>query len=328
VPFQRLRPRVKEVFAPLFPKSGRFLKQEQETGMKISVMGAGAVGSFYGAMLVQAGHDVTFIGRPGQVAALREHGLQLEKGGSVTRLAVQASAEPGAVAASDVVIFSVKSSDTEAAAKAIAPFLSPHAVILSFQNGVENTERLQLLLPQTVIATVVYVATDMAAPNHVRHHGRGELVLATSPRSPELAALFNDAGIPTEVSENATGALWAKFILNCAYNAISAITQLPYGTLAQGPEIENVLHDVVQECLAIAAALSVSVPGDTWQAVKQIPLTMPSQRSSTAQDLARHKPSEIDYLNGYIVRKGRELNIATPVNRTLYALVKLIEAKQ
>ncbi len=296
--------------------------------MKISVMGAGAVGSFYGAMLVQAGHDVTFIGRPAQVATLREHGLRLEKGGSVTRLLVQASAEPSAVSSADMVIFSVKSSDTETAAKTIAPFLAPHAVVLSFQNGVENTARLQQLLPQTVLATVVYVATDMPALDHVRHHGRGELVLAASPRSQELAALFNEAGIPTEVSENTTGALWAKLILNCAYNAISAITQLPYGTLAQGAEIEGVLHDVVQECLAVAAALGVSVPGDAWHAVRHIPQTMPTQRSSTAQDLARNKPSEIDYLNGYIVRKGRELNIATPVNRTLYALVKLIEGKK
>ena len=186
-----------------------------------------------------------------------------------------------------MVIFSVKSSDTETAAKTIAPFLAPHAVVLSFQNGVENTERLQQLLPQTVLATVVYVATDMPAPrpcaaSRPRRAGAGRLA-----RSQELAALFNEAGIPTEVSENTTGALWAKLILNCAYNAISAITQLPYGTLAQGAEIEGVLHDVVQECLAVAAALGVSVPGDTWHAVRQIPLTMPSQRSSTAQDLAR-----------------------------------------
>jgi 2-dehydropantoate 2-reductase len=299
----------------------------ESDGMKISVMGAGAVGSFYGAMLVQAGHDVTFIGRPGQVAALREHGLQIEKGGSVTRLAVQAAAEPSAVSSADIVIFSVKSSDTKAAAKAIAPFLSPHAVILSFQNGVENTERLQQLLSQTVIATVVYVATDMAAPNHVRHRGGGNLVLGASARSQELATLFNDAGVSTEISENATGTLWAKFILNCAYNALSAITQMPYGTLTQGPEIDGVLQDVTQECHSIAAALGVSVPGDTWYAVKQIAMTMATQRSSTAQDLARQKPSEIDYLNGYIVRKGRELNIPTPVNRTLYALVKLLEMK-
>jgi 2-dehydropantoate 2-reductase len=297
-------------------------------GMKISVMGAGAVGSYYGAMLAQAKHDVTFIGRPAQVAALREHGLLVEKGGSVTRLAVQASSEPSAVSSSDVVVFSVKSSDTEAAAKAIAPFLRPDALVLSFQNGVENTERLQLLLPQTVIATVVYVGTDMAAPNHVRYRGGGNLVIAASARSPEIADLFNEAGISTEISENAAGALWAKFILNCAYNALSAITQMPYSTLAQGPEIDGVLHDAVQECLSIATALGVSVPGDTWGMVAQVPVTMAAQRSSTAQDLARQKPSEIDYLNGYIVRKGRELNIPVPVNRTLYALVKLLETKK
>ena len=296
--------------------------------MKISVMGAGAVGSYYGAMLVQAGHDVTFIGRPAQVAALREQGLLVEKDGNVTRLDVQASAEPSAVASSDIVIFSVKSSDTEAAAKAIGPFLSPQAIVLSFQNGVENPERLRRVLPQTVIATVVYVGTDMAAPNHVRYRGGGNLVIAASARSLELAALFNNAGISTEVSENALGALWAKFILNCAYNALSAITQMTYGTLAQGPEIDGVLHDAVQECLSVAAALGVSVPGDTWGMVAQVPVTMAAQRSSTAQDLARHKPSEIDYLNGYIVRKGRELSIPTPVNRTLYALVKLLEMKK
>jgi 2-dehydropantoate 2-reductase len=135
------------------------------------------------------------------------------------------------------------------------------------------------------------------------------------------------ARIPVEVSENASGALWAKMILNCAYNALSAITQLPYGKLVEGVGVWDVMRAAVDECLAVAKADGVDVPGDVWAAIEKIAATMPAQFSSTAQDLSRGKPSEIDYLNGYIVRKGKELGIATPTNQTLHALTKLQESK-
>jgi 2-dehydropantoate 2-reductase len=137
--------------------------------------------------------------------------------------------------------------------------------------------------------------------------------------------MFAAAGVPVQISDNVTGALWAKLIINCAYNALSAITQLPYGRLVQGAGVEHVMRDVVQECLAVARAAGIAVSGDMWEAVQRIAQTMPGQLSSTAQDLARRKPSEIDHLNGYVVRKGEALGIATPVNRALYAMVKLLE---
>jgi 2-dehydropantoate 2-reductase len=226
------------------------------------------------------------------------------------------------------VFFCVKSSDTESAGMAIRPYLMPNALLITLRNGVDNAERLQALVPQEVAAAVVYVATEMAGPGHVKHHGRGELVIAPSKSSERVAVALVEAGVPTEISDNVIGSLWAKLILNCAYNALSAISQLPYGRVVQGVGVEHVLRDVVGECLAVAEACGVTVPGDTWKAVERIAQTMPSQFSSTAQDLARGKRSEIDHLNGYVLRRGEALAVPTPVNRTLHTLVKLIEDRQ
>lgn len=294
--------------------------------MKIGVMGAGAVGCYYGGMLARAGHQVILIGRQNHVEAIRQQGLFLETLSFREHLSVEASTDAKALRDAQLILCCVKSTDSEQAAMDLASHIEPSTILLSLQNGVDNAERLQALLPCHVSPAVVYVATEMAAPGHVRHHGRGELVLERRVASPRLTALFADAGIPVEISDNVIGALWAKLILNCAYNALSAISRLPYGLMVQGEGIEDIMRDVVHECLAIAQAVSIEVPGDTWKAVQRIARTMPSQLSSTAQDLVRGKRSEIDFLNGYIVRKGTELGIATPVNRVLHSLVKLLEA--
>ncbi|MBP6536392.1 MAG: 2-dehydropantoate 2-reductase [Xylophilus sp.] len=293
---------------------------------KIAVMGAGAVGCYYGGMLARAGHDVTLIGRPNHVDAIQRDGLLLDTQSFKEQVRLQASTEPSAVAGATLVLFCVKSTDTESAAAAIRPHLLPGALVLSLQNGVDNAVRLQAALPaQEVAASVVYVATEMPGPGHVQHNGRGELVIAASPSSAEAAALLIAAGVPTDISTNVEGALWAKLILNCAYNALSAITQQPYGQLVQGEGVQDVIRDLVNECLAVAQADGITVPGDVWQAVERIAQTMPQQLSSTAQDLARGKRSEIDHLNGYVLRRGEVLGIATPVNRVMHTLVKLLE---
>ncbi|MCG6873876.1 MAG: ketopantoate reductase family protein [Betaproteobacteria bacterium] len=296
--------------------------------MRIAVMGAGAVGCYYGGMLARAGHSVMLIGRPRLVEAVRRNGLFMDTQTFRAHVPTEASTETGAVRGAKIVLFSVKSTDTESAAAGIAPHLEPDALVLSLQNGVDNLERLQAVLRQEVVPAVVYVAAEMAGPGHVKHHGRGELVIGPSGTSDELVALLTGAGVPTQISDNVTGALWAKLILNCAYNALSAITQLPYGRLVQGEGVEAVMRDVVQECSAVARARDVTVPADIWDAVQGIARTMPTQSSSTAQDLARGKRTEIDHLNGYIVRKGEALGIAAPVNRVLHALVKLLEDRQ
>lgn len=295
--------------------------------MKIAVMGSGAIGCYYGGMLARAGQAVTLIGRPAHVDAIGRNGLLLDTQTFREAVPLAASTEASAVAGAELVLFCVKSTDTESAAADIAPHLARDAFVLSLQNGVDNADRLKTLLPQEVAPAVVYVATEMAGPGHVRHHGRGELVLGASPRSDDIAALFSACGIPTQVSDNATGALWTKLIVNCAYNGLSAIAQRPYGRLVQAEGVVEVIGDVVQECLAVARADGVTVDVDIEDAVRRIAHTMATQVSSTAHDLARGKPSEIEYLNGYVVRRGEALGVATPANRAILTVVKLLEAR-
>ena len=295
--------------------------------MKIAVMGAGAVGCYYGGMLARAGHDVVLIGRPQHFEAVECEGLRLETETFDERIRVSASTEGRAVQSAQLVLFCVKSTDTESGAAAIRPHLASDALVLSLQNGVENADRLRALLPQEVTAAVVYIGVEMAGPGHVRHHGRGELVIEPSKANDEVARALIAAGVPTEISDNVRGALWAKLIANCAYNALSAITQLPYGRLVKGEGITAAMRDLVDECVAVAKADGVTLPGDVDAAVRKIAETMPGQYSSTAQDLARRKRSEIDHLNGLIVRRGEALGVATPANRLLHGIVKLIESK-
>ncbi|MDP2450481.1 ketopantoate reductase family protein [Polaromonas sp.] len=300
--------------------------QSSHTTLSVAVLGAGAVGCFYGGMLARAGHRVTLIGRQTHVQAMASHGLRMQTLTFDETVPLAASTEASAVAGADVVLFAVKSPDTEAAGEQMRAHLKPGALVLCLQNGVDNAERLRAVLPGvSVAAAVVYVATEMADPGHLRHHGRGELVIEPSEQSAELAQALVTAGVPTEVSDNVRGALWSKLVLNCAYNALSAVGRIAYGELVQRPGVTDVMRDVVAECLAVAAADGVSIPGDEDAAVRRIAETMPTQYSSTAQDLIRGKPSEIDHLNGYVVRRGSALGVPTPANRVLWAVTKLVE---
>ncbi|HMA06537.1 MAG TPA: 2-dehydropantoate 2-reductase, partial [Ramlibacter sp.] len=273
--------------------------------MKVAVMGAGAVGCYFGGMLARAGHGVTLIARPQHVEAIERDGLRMETKSFDEHVRLAASTEPSAVRGADLVLFCVKSTDTEAAGGQLRPYLAPHALVLTLQNGVDNADRLRTVLPpRQIAAAVVYVATEMAAPGHVRHHGRGELVIEPSGFSQAAAQALAAAGVPTEVSDNVRGALWTKLIINCAYNAVSAIAQLPYGQAVQGDGVTDVMRDVVDECLAVAHAEGVQIPGDTHAIVRKLVESMPGQYSSTAQDLARGKRTEIDHLNGLVVRRG------------------------
>ena len=299
------------------------------TVLKIAVMGAGAVGCYYGGMLARAGHAVTLIARPQHVEAFRREGLRMETKSFDGRVRVQADTEARAAAGADLVLFCVKSMDTEAAGRQLAPWLRPDNLVLCLQNGVDNADRLRSVLPgHAVAAAVVYVATEMAGPGHLRHHGRGELVIEPAPGSERIAQALAAAGVPTEVSRDVRGALWSKLVLNCAYNAVSAIANAPYGETVPGEGIRDVMRDVVDECLAVARAEGVVLPVDPHATMYKLVESMPTQYSSTAQDLARGKPTEIDFLNGYVVRRGDALGIATPANRVLWALVKLLEGKR
>ncbi len=304
----------------------------------VAVMGAGAVGSYFGAMLARAGHPVMLIGRPAHVQAIAQDGLRVETTQFTEYVRMQTSSDPSAVHGADLILFCVKSTDTEQVAAEIASHLIPTATVLSLQNGVDNAERIARHLPNRVIPAVVYVATAVTTPGCVKHFGRGDLVIGEmkgmarhrnsyAESLQQIARLFEGAAVPVRVSENVAGELWAKLVVNCAYNAISALGQASYARLASQGPIREVIREVVLEVIAVATACGVELsPGETLRATEKIAVSMAGQLSSTAQDVARRKRTEIDYLNGFVVRKGREFNIPTPVNHTLHALVKLMEA--
>jgi len=293
--------------------------------MRIAVMGAGAIGCYFGARLAKVGHDVTLIGREAHVEAMNRDGLCLDLGDTQDYLPVAAHTDPSAIAGSDLILFSVKSTDTVEAAEQIKPYLGESSVVLSLQNGVENVERLESILNHPVIPVLVYVATAMTAPGRVRYYGRGELVLGATDQSSEVLDVLSAAGIPTEISNNADGALWAKLIVNCAYNALSAIPHLPYCEMMKAPGVLNVMRSVVDECITVADACGVILPENIWDMVLKVSETVPDQYSSTAQDLERKKQTEIDYINGFIVRKAQEHGIPAPTNQALYTITKLCE---
>ena len=304
----------------------------------VAVVGAGAVGSFFGAMLALAGHRVTLIGRAAHVDAIVRQGLRLQTAAGVQTLHPAASTDMAAAHDADLLLLSVKSTDTDATAHQLAPLLRADAVVLSLQNGVENAGMLARHLRQTIVPAVVYVATALPEPGRVLHLGRGDLVIgaADANAKPEtrlaatlqdIADFFANAGVPVRVSDDVAAELWSKLMLNCACNAVSGLAQLPYGALAAVPAIAELQRAVVQEVVAVAAASGVTLDLQaSLDAVQRIQQIMPLQLSSTAQDMARRKASEIDHLNGFVARRGAELGLATPANQALYALVKLVES--
>jgi 2-dehydropantoate 2-reductase len=277
-------------------------------------------------MLSRAGHQVILIGRTQHVEAIRQHGLLMDTTGFRAHVPVHASTGMRDIQGASLVLCCIKSNDTENTAAMMAPFVEPDAVVLSLQNGIDNAKRLHAQLVRTVYPAVVYVAAEMMGPGHLKHHGRGELVVGPSAMSTEMLEDFVNAGVQVHISDNVVGELWAKLILNCAYNAISAITKLPYGRLFENEGARELMRLVVHECLAVAERELITVPGDSWQGVERIAATMSGQFSSTAQDLMRGRRSEIDHLNGYIVRRGKSLAIDTPANQALYSIVKLMES--
>ena len=299
----------------------------------IAVMGAGAVGCYFGAMLARAGANVRLIGRSSLVDAVARGGLRLERNGLANNISMSATIDPAGVASAGLVLFSVKSPDTETAARAIAPHLAPGAVVLSLQNGVDNFERLRAHIANTVIPAVVYVAAEIAAPGVVRHNGRGDLVIGEfGPHQAgdvviaNLAAYLTGASIPTRISDNIEGELWWKLTLNCAYNAVSALGHSRYGSMMEMPQVRQVMAEAVREIIALANAKGVRIAMlDPVEATLRFGDAMPEAVSSTAQDLGRGRMTEIDHLNGYVVRECDAQGLQAPVNRTLHALVKLLE---
>jgi 2-dehydropantoate 2-reductase len=291
---------------------------------RIAVVGAGAVGCYFGGVLARAGVPVTLIGRAYHVDAIKRDGLFLERSDFQGYIPVQADTHVEAVSDATIVLLSVKTIDTETAAAEIAPYLGFDTLLVSFQNGVDNVARIQRATGINAIPAVVYVATAMTGPGRVKHSGRGDVVIGHLPR---LENILKAAGVPCRISNNVAGELWTKLVLNCAYNAISALTHSRYLLLKENPLIRDVMKQVIAEVAAVATGAGVSLPTveELMEAALKLGEAMTTATSSTEQDISRGRPTEIDSLNGYVARVGKQLGVPTPVNAALHALVKILE---
>jgi 2-dehydropantoate 2-reductase len=204
--------------------------------------------------------------------------------------------------------------------------------LLSLQNGVDNVDRIFAATGIRAIPVAVYVAAAMTGPGHVTHTGRGDLIVghrAGWPKEPDLrplAALFERAEVPCRISDGIETELWSKMAINCAYNAVSALARARYGRILEFEPARAVMRRAIAETVAVAHAEGIALPEPALvEAAFRLGESMRAARSSTAQDIDRGRPTEIDSLNGFIARRGAALGIPTPVNDTLSALVKLRE---
>ena len=326
------------------------LNHPDERPLNVAVYGAGAVGCYFGAKLAEAGTPVTLIGRAAHVDAIRRDGLLFESAGTQRRIRIDAETRPEAVRDADIVLFCVKTRDTDAAARQLVPLLRPGAIVVSLQNGVDNVERMRSS-GIDALGAVVYVAAAMSGLGHLRHSGRGDLVLgecgrrsgengASSPsaepptaeaspseRTLEIARLFENAGVACRVEADVRPALWDKLVMNCAYNAISALGRARYGAIVDDADVRELMRTTIEECVAVAQADGVPLADAAahYDAAMRLGEAMRGASSSMEQDLSNGRRTEIDSLNGYVVARGAALGVATPANRTLTTLVRLLE---
>ena len=299
---------------------------------KVAVVGPGGVGAFFGGMFARAGAEVTMIGRPGlpgkHLDAMTGRGLRLDTLEFDERVSVETTTEPRGVAGAELVLFCVKSVDTTEAARRIAPHLSPGAILLDLQNGVDNPDKLRAVGLDPIPA-VVYVAAAVEVPGEVKHRGRGDLVIGHASRRSDVeraAVWLERAEVPCVVSDNVERDLWVKLILNSMANASSAVTGASYGRLAEFEPTWQIAIDVATEAVAVARAEGHDLERDeVIRRGLEVCRAVGSATSSTQQDIANGRPTEIDALNGIIAKLGAKHGLPTPVNHTLWALVKLRE---
>jgi 2-dehydropantoate 2-reductase len=310
---------------------------------RVLVVGAGAVGCYFGGRLVRAGCPVTFLGRPGpssSIAALARDGLYFDSPEIQETLRLETSTDPAIASDAEIVLLCVKTLDTASAAASLAPHLRAGAIVVSLQNGVENAAVIRDALraagyspSPVVLPSVVYVGAAMPTPAHLKHTGRGDLVIgpgadaSLAPAVERVAELFSRAGVTCRVSDSIEAELWVKLLWNCAGNAVSALGRASYGQAGRLEPVRRVMAAAAEEVSAVARAAGVRLPDlDLLALGLKLAMALGPATSSTAQDIERGRPTEIDSLNGFVARRGAELGVPTPVNHTLWALVKLRES--
>lgn len=299
--------------------------------LKIAVMGAGAVGGYYGARLAAGGADVTFIARGIHLDAIRLKGLRvLSPLGDVTISPAQATDDPGEVGPVDIVLLMVKLYDVAAAAAQITPMIKDGTAVVALQNGVEAPDILaDIIGREHVMGGSIYIPAKIGEPGVIIHGGSfakvvfGELDGSTSGRATALLAAFQDAGVEAEVTSDVEAALWTKFVMLSAVSATTAITRGPLGPVMQDPDMRAMFIAAMRETETVARAKGVNLDAGVFDTLlAQADGFPPDAKSSLLQDLDAGKRLEVEYLSGTVSRLGANLGVPTPVHSTIYAALK------
>ena len=296
-------------------------------------MGAGAVGGYFGARLAAAGHEVHFVARGDHLAALRRQGLRVTSPlGDLEMPTVPATDDPAAIGPVEGVLFTVKSQDTESAATRIKPLLDEETFVVSLQNGIHNERVLAEVVGEArVLSGVAYIEAVIAEPGCIEHRSPfaklvvGEPSAQASERAKTFVHLCENAGIDASSSDSIESVLWTKWLFICAFSGVTALTRKSIGAVLDDPDTTELYRRAMQEVADLAEAEGVDLPEGIVEerlefSHKQL---KPEMRSSLQGDLERGKPLELDALNGYVHRLGRELEVPTPVNSFIYAALKL-----
>jgi 2-dehydropantoate 2-reductase len=299
--------------------------------MRVAVVGAGGTGGYFGGLMARAGQDVTFIARGPNLEALRARGLTVEskRVGTFT-VPVQATDDPNEVGPVDLILFCVKTYDTDAAAESIRPLIHPDTMLLSLQNGIDNEERIARAAGHTSgIGAAAYIVSAIKAPGVVAQTAGpgkiifGELSGGASARTERLHDLLQRAGIAAEVHPDIRVVLWQKFLFICAFSGVTAATRLPIGTILADTVTHALFQGVLEEVEAVAHACGIDLPADcVEQALATAAAVEPWGRGSLYHDLASGQRLELESLNGEVVRRGREHGIETLLNFAIYAALR------
>ena len=299
--------------------------------MRITIVGAGAMGSLFGGMLSRVA-DVSLLDPWAEhVAAIRRDGLSIADPSGDVVATLQATTDPSEIGPTDLAIIFVKSHRTEWASETAARFLKPGGLALTLQNGLGNRDVIARVLGEQRAwqGTTAHGAT-MLGPGHVRHAGKGpthvEDKAGHRDQIHEIATLFGQAGIETQVSADVESLLWGKLVINVGINALTALLRVRNGVLNEADGPRALMDQAVEEAVQVALAKGVKLPyDDPRQRVREVAVATGANLSSMLQDVLRGSPTEIDVINGVIVRQARELGIPAPVNESLTALIKAVE---
>jgi 2-dehydropantoate 2-reductase len=300
--------------------------------MRIAVIGAGGVGGYLGGLLARSGQEVGFVARGEHLRALRERGLRVRSvHGDFDLPTVRATDRAEELGQADLVLFTVKTYDTDSAAEAIRPIVRPGTAVLTFQNGVENPERIDRVLgPGTAMGGTVHIETTIAEPGVIaqtspmRRVVFGELDGRRTERAERVLAAFGAAGLDATLTHDIRKALWEKFLFIGAMSGVTTLARANVGELLAVPELRQMIADAIGETAAVAVAEGIDLgPDPVGRMMTFADSLLPSMTSSMRRDLDRGRRLEVESINGTIVRLGRKHGVATPINTCIYACLKL-----